>query len=71
MYGRFGLKKVPRDPFRPSLGTFLFIHSRRMVKWVIMGEKCQMPQNGLMRYGSVLGPFGTKTTSAVKLRKGV
>ena len=42
--GKFGPKRVPRDPFRPNLCTFLCIHCRSRAK---MGQNgVWMTQNG-------------------------
>ena len=38
-FAKFGLKRVPRDPFRPNLFAFLFKIGQNGSKWVPQGSK--------------------------------
>ena len=54
--GKFGPKRVPRDPFRPNLCTFLFIHCRSRAKMGQNGSKWRLDDSKWIKRG----PKGSK-----------
>ena len=58
--GKFGLKRVPMDPFRPKLCTFLFIHCRSRAKITQNGSKWAQKRSKGVKMWSKRGQPGSK-----------